>query len=94
METRTLTVEISRESLSNGDNIYVAEFEEIDLVTQGSTVEEAKANAIEALALFIEFASESELKRRLPRQRKLDAYTTQVELPFGKTQSLVGAAGM
>ena len=96
METQniTLTLEISKENLSTGENIYVAEFKEIDLVSQGSTIEEAQQNAVEALSLFIEFASKSELKRRLPIRKKRDVFTTLVELPFGQIQSLVGAAGM
>jgi predicted RNase H-like HicB family nuclease len=88
-----LTVDISPETLSTGEQVYVATFREVDLASQGSTVEEAMENAMEAINLLIEHASESELERRLPSKppRRKDVYTRHVEIPFGQTQSLVGA---
>jgi len=56
----TLTAILIRE----GDG-FVALCPEIDVASQGETVEEAKANLKEAVELFFECASESELKERL-----------------------------
>ena len=47
------------------DNGYVAICPELDVVSQGDTVEEAKANLREAVELFLETADESEIQRRL-----------------------------
>lgn len=38
---------------------------ELDIASQGDTIEEARANLVEALTLFFESASESEVSRRL-----------------------------
>jgi predicted RNase H-like HicB family nuclease len=87
-----LTVDISPEKLSTGEQVYVATFREVELASQGSTVEEAMENAIEAMNLLIEHASASELERRLPSKppRRRDVYTRHVEIALGKTQSLIG----
>lgn len=58
--TRELTAIIERE----GDG-YVALCPEVDVASQGDTVEEARANLIEALELFFETASPNELLDRL-----------------------------
>jgi len=47
------------------DDLYVALCPEVDVVSQGHTIDEARKNLIEALELFFECASESEIKRRL-----------------------------
>jgi len=44
---------------------YVALCPEVDVASQGRTVDEARKNLIEALELFFECASENEIKRRL-----------------------------
>ena len=44
---------------------FVSLCPEIDVASQGRTVEEARANLIEAVELFLETASKSEIKRRL-----------------------------
>ena len=72
--TRKLTAIIERE-----DDGYVALCPELDVASQGATVEEAKANLVEALTLFLESASASELKRRL----HAEVFVTQVEVPIG-----------
>ena len=59
-QTRELTAIIERE----GDG-YVALCPELDVASQGDTIEEARANLIEALELFFEAASEQEVKDRL-----------------------------
>ncbi|MGB3193510.1 MAG: type II toxin-antitoxin system HicB family antitoxin [Limnoraphis sp.] len=61
--TQKLTVIIERE----GDG-YVSLCPELDLASQGDTVEEARSNLIEALELFFETADASEIERRLNRE--------------------------
>ena len=46
------------------DNGYVALCPELDIASQGSTIEEAKQNLAEAIALFLEFADPSEIISR------------------------------
>lgn len=58
--TRELTAIIERE----GDG-YVSLCPELDIASQGDTIEEARANLIEALELFFEDASDQEIKERL-----------------------------
>jgi len=43
---------------------YVATCPELDVVSQGSTVEEARLNHVEAVEGFLEVASASEIQRR------------------------------
>lgn len=57
---RELTAIIEREG-----NGYVALCPEVDVASQGDSVEEARANLIEALELFFESASPNELRERL-----------------------------
>ncbi len=46
-------------------NQYVALCPELDVASQGTTVEEATANLKEAVELFLECADPEEVKRRL-----------------------------
>jgi predicted RNase H-like HicB family nuclease len=46
------------------DEGFVSLCPELDIASQGSTIEEARANLIEALTLFFETASPSEVARR------------------------------
>jgi predicted RNase H-like HicB family nuclease len=46
-------------------NGYVSLCPELDIASQGDSVEEARINLAEALELFFEHASESEIKERL-----------------------------
>lgn len=59
----------------DGDG-YVALCPEVDVASQGSTVQEARANLQEALELFFEAASESEIARRL----RSEVYVTRVQV--------------
>jgi predicted RNase H-like HicB family nuclease len=59
-QTRRLTAIIERE-----DDGFVALCPEVDVASQGSTIEEARANLVEALTLFFEVADESEISRRV-----------------------------
>ncbi len=58
-----LTAVIERE----GDG-YVATCQELGVVSQGSTVEEARLNLVEAVEGFFEVASPSEIRRRLKKE--------------------------
>jgi predicted RNase H-like HicB family nuclease len=71
---RRLTAWIERE----GDG-YVALCPELDVASQGNTVEEARQNLREALELFFEAAPAEEVARRL----STEFYVTQVEVPVG-----------
>jgi predicted RNase H-like HicB family nuclease len=73
-QTQRLTAIIERE-----DEGFVALCPEVDVASQGSSIEEARANLIEALTLFFEVADESEISRRMHR----DVFVTQVEVPVG-----------
>jgi len=73
-QLRRLTAIIERE----GDG-YVFLCPELDVASQGDTLEEARANRIEALTLFFETADASEIDQRLHS----DVFVTQVEVPVG-----------
>lgn len=60
MATATYTAILERE----GD-VYVALCPELDIASQGKTVEEATANLKEAVELFLECASPKEIEQRL-----------------------------
>ena len=72
--TKRLTAIIEKE----GDS-YVALCPEVDVASQGATVDEARANLQEALELFFETASEEEVRERL----RGEVYVTQVEVALG-----------
>jgi predicted RNase H-like HicB family nuclease len=71
---RKLTAIIQRE-----DDGYVALCPEVDVVSQGDTVAEARDNLEEALTLFFETASAEEIEGRL----RDEIYVTQVEVAVG-----------
>lgn len=50
------------------DDWFVASCPEVDVVSQGKTIEDARANLLEAVELFFEDASPSEIKRRLKKE--------------------------
>ncbi len=74
MLNQRMTAIIERE-----DDGFVSLCPELDIASQGSTIEEARANLIEALTLFFETASPSEVARRLHGE----VFVTQVEVPVG-----------
>jgi predicted RNase H-like HicB family nuclease len=61
------------------DDGFVALCPEFDIASQGSSIEEARANLVEALTLFFETADPSELALRINRE----VFVTQVEVPVG-----------
>lgn len=69
-----LTAIIERE-----DEGFVSLCPELDIASQGPSIEEARANLIEALSLFFETADPSEVARRF----RNEIFVTQVEVPVG-----------
>ncbi len=69
-----LTAIIERE-----DDAFVALCPEFDIASQGGSIEEARANLIEALTLFFETAAPTEIARRF----RNEVFVTQVEVPVG-----------
>jgi len=69
-----LTAIIERE----GDG-YVSLCPELDIASQGDSIEQARDNLREALELFFESASTEEIKHRLHN----DVFITQVEVAVG-----------
>lgn len=61
-EARQMTAIIERE-----DDGFVALCPELDIASEGQSIEEARANLVEALTLFFETASPSEVSRRSRR---------------------------
>jgi predicted RNase H-like HicB family nuclease len=58
---------------------YVSLCPELDIASQGDTVEAAKSNLAEAIELFLEVADPSEIRSRLQE----DVFITQVMVPVG-----------
>ena len=73
-QNRQLTAIIERE----GDG-YVALCPELDIASQGTSIELARANLKEALELFFETADPTEIKTRLHD----DVFVTRVEVAVG-----------
>ena len=62
--------------LEKDGDMYLALCPELDIASQGPTVEEAKANLKEAVELFLECADSEEVKQRL----HTDLFITQFEV--------------
>ncbi|MBW4542023.1 MAG: type II toxin-antitoxin system HicB family antitoxin [Myxacorys chilensis ATA2-1-KO14] len=58
---------------------YVSLCPELDIASQGDTVEEAKQNLTEAIELFFEVADPSEVERRL----RTEIFITRLEVAIG-----------
>ena len=54
--------------IERDDDWFVATCPEVDVVSQGKTIEDARSNLLEAVELFFEAASPSEIKRRLKKE--------------------------
>ena len=93
MEHAEFTIQIRREILSTGEDIYVALCLELDVASQGDTIEQAKSQVTDAIESFFEAASPIEIERRLPfrASSRTDLFLTNVEVTFGQTARLVGA---
>jgi len=71
---KQLTAIIERE-----DDGYISLCPELDIASQGRTIEEARQNLREALELFFETASSDEIKNRLHDE----VYVTRMEVAVG-----------
>lgn len=93
MEHAKFTIQIRQEALSTGEDIYVALCLELDIASQGASVEQAKANAVDAIESFFEVASPSEIEQRLPFRTaaRSDLFLTNIEVSLGQTARLIGA---
>ena len=69
--TKYLTAILTRE-----DDMFVALCPELDIASQGKSVEEAKSNLAEAVELFFETASKNEIEERL----KTDIFISPLEV--------------
>ena len=69
MPMRQFTAVIERD-----EDWYVALCPELDIASQGRSVEEARRNLIEAIELFLEVASPSEIQERT----RAEVFVTQV----------------
>lgn len=74
MKRRQFTAILQREG-----ETWVSLCPELDVASQGQTVEEAKANLQEAVELFLELASPEEIAQRL----RSETYLTQFEVSVG-----------
>ncbi|MBI3208152.1 MAG: type II toxin-antitoxin system HicB family antitoxin [Candidatus Solibacter usitatus] len=72
--SQRLTAIIERE-----DDGFVAFCPELDIASEGDSIENARANLIEALTLFFQTAEPSEVARR----SRSELFVTQVEVPVG-----------
>jgi predicted RNase H-like HicB family nuclease len=68
MENQTNTVLQLTAIIEREDEGYVSTCPELDIVSQGDTVEEARMNLLEAVEGFFEAASQSEIERRFKKE--------------------------
>ncbi|AFY75365.1 Uncharacterized protein family (UPF0150) [Synechococcus sp. PCC 7502] len=73
-QIKQLTCIIEREN-----DGYVSLCPQIDIASQGESVEEARNNLVEAIELFFEMASPNELEARMYSE----IYITQIEVAVG-----------
>ncbi|MCL5992472.1 MAG: type II toxin-antitoxin system HicB family antitoxin [Bacteroidetes bacterium] len=76
----TFTALIEREN-----DMYVSLCPELDIASQGFSIEEARTNLREAIELFFEYASDEEIKQRI----KSEIYITPIEVKIGETANTV-----
>jgi len=72
--TQQFTAIIERE-----EDGYVSLCPELDIASQGDTVEEARNNLVEAIELFFEVADPAEITARM----KSDVFITRLEVSVG-----------
>lgn len=73
-QVRQVTAVIEREG-----NGYVSRCPDLDIASQGDSIEEARRNLIEAIELFFETADTSEVQERL----RSEVYVTPIEVKVG-----------
>lgn len=69
---------IAKDGLEKEASGYTALCPELDVASQGDSVEEALANLREAVELFLECASEAEIKERL----REEVFVTRFEVAY------------
>ena len=74
MATAVYTAIIEREG-----SLYAALCPELDVASQGTTVEEATTNLREAVQLFLDCADPDEVRRRL----RTEVFVTRIEATLG-----------
>ena len=74
MTTHVFTALVQKEG-----KLWVALCPELDVASQGNSVEEARANLREAVELFLESASKSEIRSRLHSE----TYSSRLEVKVG-----------
>lgn len=67
-----LNVILQEEGLSDGSKVFVAYCDDLDIASQGETPDEAQANFVEAVDLWLDTASKMEIEAKLSvvRRRK------------------------
>jgi len=73
-QVQRLTCLIERE-----DDAYVSSCPELDIASQGRSIEEAPRNLIEAVELFLETADPAKVRARIHSE----VYVTGIEVAFG-----------
>lgn len=87
---RRLTAIIERES-----DGYVSLCPELDIASQGNTVQEARDNLQEALELFFETASPGEIQQRLHKEIDITVpVPNHTEIRIGTLQSIIRQSGI
>ncbi len=61
------------------DDGFVSLCPELDIASQGTSIEAARTNLVEALTLFFEAADDAEVSRRMHSE----VFVTQIEVPVG-----------
>ena len=78
MQTGMTPVRLFTAIIERDEDWYVALCPELDIASQGQSIEEARENLIEAITLFFEVASPSELEQRTHSE----VFITQVGVPI------------
>jgi predicted RNase H-like HicB family nuclease len=74
-----------------GDGGFVALCPEVDIASEGASIEEARTNLIEALALFFDTASPSEVARRFQREGLVTDITSATRNLMGREKQSAAA---
>ena len=86
---RQLTAIIEKEA-----DAYVALCPEVDVASQGDTVDQARRNLQEALELFFETASAEEVKERLHHEVCMCLVPDHKEIRMGTLASIIRQSGL
>jgi predicted RNase H-like HicB family nuclease len=85
-------VQVWKEELTDGSDMYVACALELEITSQGETVELAMEHVREAIVVFFENASEAELDQWLkPLEKRKNVSMNRVHIPSGQPQNAIWA---